>query len=594
MDLSWIISALSPGGALAENLASFEYRKQQQQMTEAVLDALVNERVLMVEAGTGTGKSLAYGLPMAAWALKSGERVVLSTGTINLQQQLVAKDLPLVSRVLGEDLEVVLLKGRANYLCRRRLDDLVKQMSLFEPGPQLAMLPMMMRWADNSTDGSRSDLDEPVPDSLWSLVCADSDACLGRKCPMINDCFVQRARDAAGRADVLVVNHHLLFADLALRMELDDWTRTAVLPPFERLVLDEAHGLEDAASAFFGSKVSRKAALGLLGSLFKSVKDQKTKPGILNNLALEYERLGGQLSYRSLAELAKYTRAAVDGAFDMLVQFSEPFLGDSPYGKLRLNRDLMIQGGWVAVGEAFRTAANQLDKLSRFMEEMLGRLESQSDDTSAAVEGRLGVKRLGKLAESFRRLTEYQEEEKGQKVQWVELGSNPSGRFVSIASAPLDLADKFKKILFNNMRTVVLTSATLTVKGSFEYQASRLGLDLLDGHSTRTLRLESPFDFSSSAVLAIPFDSPEPRDARFEQWLPNAIVRLVGASSGGALVLFTSWKLMMSSFDRSSSQLQSMGMEALCQGLAPRHKLLSRFRHNSSSVLLGPIPFGRA
>ncbi len=593
MKLSQVVPALSPGGAVSKNMESFEHRQQQQQMAQAVCDALDQDLIYMVEAGTGTGKSLAYGLPMAVWALEHEQRIVISTGTINLQQQLVAKDLPLVSRVLGKELNVVLVKGRANYLCRRRLSDQVRQINLFEPGAELAMLPLVAQWAESTTDGSRSDLDKPVPDSLWSKVCADSDACLGKKCPMISQCFVQRARNAAEDAQILVVNHHLLFADLALRTELGDWERTAVLPPFDRLVLDEAHGLEDAASAFFGSRVSRKGALGLLSSLSRAQRGDAQSSGVFHDIQQQYKAIGGQGDYGGLSSMAADARAVTDKAFDLLVEFTKEHLDKSLFGekKLRLGKELMISPGWVAVGQAFREASASLDKLAASMHRIVEEVESQSDETSATVEGRSGAKSLSRLAESFRTLTEPQEAETDDEVRWVELGSNASGRFVSIASAPLDLAEKFNEAIYDTMSSVVMTSATLTVNGSFDYQVKRLGLDLLHEHRTRTLSLDSPFDFASSAVLAVALDAPSPSDKSFETWLPDAIVQLAKASTGGALVLFTSWKLMTSAFDECLVKLESSGMEVLCQGKAPRHRLLARFRHNPSSVLFGTHSF---
>ncbi len=283
-----LAALLARGGAVDRVLDDFEERDEQRVMIESVGRAFDRQQVLLVEAGTGTGKSLAYALPAALWARRTGQRVVISTGTINLQQQLINKDLPLVLRVLGGELDFVLIKGRANYLCRRRLAERLRQQTLLQTDGLDEVHRWLADWAERSRDGSRSDLERPVPPEAWEQVCAEADACLGRRCAHREDCFFIRSRRAAEDAALLVVNHHLLFADLALRLELDDWANRAVLPAFERVVLDEGHALEDVASGFFGVQLTRTGALRTVGRVVPAAR----KGGLLAELEAELGALG--------------------------------------------------------------------------------------------------------------------------------------------------------------------------------------------------------------------------------------------------------------------------------------------------------------
>ena len=595
LDAKEIAAMIQGGGAVSQKLSGFEERPGQVQMLAAVAEAFSEDQVLVVEAGTGVGKSLAYGLPACAWALASKERVVVSSATINLQEQLVYKDLPLIREVLGGELSVVLVKGRGNYLCRRRLTDRLHQRTLVSSEFD-EILQDISAWAHETKDGTKSDLPISVPADIWELVCSDADACLGRGCPQREGCFFASARRAAEQAHVLVVNHHLLFADLALRRAKEDWKRQAILPPFTRVIIDEAHEVEDSASSFFGVRLTRMGVQRILSRLQPS----KKKGGLLRSLAREIAALGGALAEgradllvseteRTVIPQVEKTRDAYRRAFDALAGFIKE--QDAAMGpgdaRIRLTAETYTQPGWTAVREGFVQAADCASGLSKDVGRLLERLVDLTEDQGRMAEVRAGVSRTGDLAAQTRHLVS---EAADGSVRWAE-ASRKSKKRTNFQSAPLDISSLMNETLYDPMATVVHTSATLSVGGSFDFLTRRIGVSEQPPERVRTLLVDSPFDFKEQVRLGLPADLPPPDQPLFAQVLPEAVFQAVSVSGGRALVLFTSWGLMTRVYDLVRDRLAEMGLETLCQGEMPRDRLLHLFRDNESSVLFGTDSF---
>jgi len=576
-------------------LPGYEERPGQVQMLESVVEAFTDDGILAVEAGTGVGKSLAYGLPAAAWALSSGEKIVISSATINLQEQLVRKDLPLVGEVLGRGLDVVLVKGRGNYICRRRLAELADQRMLVDRNGASATFQELAEWVDSTADGSRADLPLALDERVWERVASDQDACLGRSCRYRRECFFVRARQAAEAADLLVVNHHLLFADLALRYQTDNWTRRAVLPAYRRLILDEAHGLEDAASSFFGLRLTRAGVSRILTRMLPARK----KVGLLQSLAMEIGERGGALAdgraglmfgeaRDSITPLIENTRKEYERAFDeagaLALELGAQGGGDA---RLRLVQEVYDRPEWIALREGFTKAARSAGELSDRVEHLVRRLDILSEDDGRSVEVLAWVERVKLLAEQSVRLMS---EEADGEVRWMEAGRRGRRR-IALRSAPLNVAGLLNESLFDRLKSVVLTSATLSVGGSFEYLAERIGMNLQPQERVRTRQVPSPFDYASQARLVLPVDLPAPGGPLFEQNLPRAVCQAAAVSGGRALVLFTAWGLMTRVHDMIRDRLEEMGLQTFCQGEQPRDRLLGLFRENERSVLFGTDSF---
>jgi ATP-dependent DNA helicase DinG len=554
-------------------------------------------KILAVEAGTGVGKSLAYGLPAAAFATSSGERVVLSTATINLQEQLTRKDLPVVARALGRELKVVLVKGRGNYLCRRRLAERVRQRVLLSEGGEQELLLALAAWAERGQDGTRSELPLPVSEEVWEEVCSDADACLGGRCGHRRECFFAMARQQAEQAEILVVNHHLLFADLAMRLEQEDWSKRAVLPPFSYAVLDEAHELEDAAAGFFGIRLTR---LGALRQVARLLAPGRKGGGLLLQVAAEIATLGGPLSDGralrlvqesavSVSPLAQAARRDLESAFDALAGLALRAGGEAGVGEARLRLTPAVYAGadWRVVREEFGRASGSVAALADWVDRLVTRLTDLSEEDGRILEARAGVRRLKELQFGISRLVC---EDPDPLVRWVEVPRRARGR-AAFCCAPIDVAERMNDTLLSPMKAVVLTSATLSVGESFDFFSRRIGLDRQPGERVRTLLAKSPFDYRAQARLVVPYDLCSPGDPLFEQLLPEAVFQSIAVSGGRALVLFTSWSLMSRVHELVAGRLQALGIAVLCQGQAPRDHLLRQFREDETSVLFGTDSF---
>ncbi len=597
LDPELLAEMLGQGGAVSRVLDSFEDRPGQMQMLGAVCAAFNRDQILAVEAGTGVGKSLAYGLPAALWAKQVGERVVISSGTINLQEQLVGKDLPLVSRVMGGELDVVLVKGRGNYLCRRRLSEATRQRSLFSAEDLAESLAWVAEWAETTTDGSRADLPFAAPEALWHQLCSDADACLGHRCSFRGECFFVAARARAQRADLLVVNHHLLFADLALRRELGDGNTHNILPRYRRLVLDEGHGLEDAASSFFGVRLTRVGVMRMLGRMSSPAGG---KGGLLQGLSAELAdgdgalapgraKRMGQEAQGPVAGLVKAARQSYQRAFDHMQALALELDrgGGGGDAKLRLVGEVFEHYGFAAAHEAFVAAAQTARRLAKGVERVVDRLSDLDEDEDRMAEVAAWIKRVEALAEETELVISEQPDD---MVRWVESGRKSKHR-LTLHAAPLDVSALMNESVYQTMDSVVLTSATLSVGGSFDFWSQRVGLGHQSAERVQSLVVDSPFDYATQVRLVTPTNMAAPNHPLFEQQLPEAVYQAAAASEGRALVLFTAWGLMTRVHEMVKDRLEELGLDVFCQGEQPRDRLLNCFRENEQSVLFGTESF---
>ena len=576
---------LQPEGRVARLLPGFELRPGQLQMLEAVSQALDQELVLFVEAGTGVGKSLAYGIPAAHFVRQTQKRVVISSATINLQEQLVKKDLPLLNQAFGQGLAVELVKGRNNYLCRRRLEEGRRQRLSLEDLRHQQQFELIASWAEKSSEGSFSELDfRPAPELVEQL-CSDADACLGRRCSFHRMCFFHTARRRAEKANLLVVNHHLLCAHLALKSDRERRSR-GVLPPFEHLIIDEAHELEDSASSFFGLRLTHLGCQRFFGRL-----SGRRSGGLLAALAEEIRRdtaaLGDARAERlrqasvEIGQLAEKARGQFRTAFERL----KLLLAGKKRERLRLIPESLSEPTWAEVGSLFQQAADLSRELARRLQDVCCKLALTAPEDSVALETLSWCQRAQELAG---KVDIFFAPRPDEYVRWAEAAGRNK---ILLEAAPLEVAGLLHQALYRTMKAVVHTSATLSVGGDFSFLTTRLGANLEPAERLRTLVVPSPFDFRRQALLVVPQDLPAPEKPGHEQLLEMAISRLAALSGGGTLVLFTSRALMNRLFERLRVQLEEMGLPALCQGSAPRSRLLGEFRRSGQAVLFGVDSF---
>ena len=589
-----VVATLGEQGPIAPLLGGYEDRPSQRDMAAHIADGYNEGGVVVLEAGTGVGKSFAYLVPALAWARANKERTVVSTNTINLQEQLVGKDLPLLARGLAEGDYVptfALLKGWRNYVCLARLEQAVThQQNLLEP-ERIQELMGLFAWAGRTTDGTLGDLTVAPTGEVWDEVSAEPDLCTRLRCPQFDRCFLFRARRRAAEADVVVVNHHLLSADLAVRQASDNWQEAAVLPPYQRLIIDEAHHLEDVSAAHLGVQVTSRSVRRLLGRFERSGR------GLVPALSIELSGAGDLLSRASLDVLQGHlvpalvdARRATEGLFARLATR----LGEIPGGVLRVGDDFAedpvwdqgLTGDLHAALSAFRRMRDDVELIA----DRLGAGDVTERRAQLLQEIRGVLRRLESVAEGLTQTLQAGPQE-APTVRWVERADS-RGVHVALHAVPLDLAPILRETLFDRLRTVVLTSATLAAGGDFSFLEKRTGLAIEPNPVTVREVLPSPFDYGAQCLFGVPTDLPDPRDDELghDQAVAQVVEDLAAASDGGMFVLFTSHAALR----RLASALrQGLGTRwpLLVQGEAPRDQLLRRFRESGRAILLGTDSF---
>ena len=547
----------APGGLLSKTHPAYEFRRGQLQMAQAVEGALEEKRHLIVEAGTGTGKTLAYLLPV----IRSGKRVIISTGTKNLQEQLFFKDVPALERALFPEgdrkLSVCYMKGRNNYLCRKKLFDLTDQ-PVLSGLEEIEQHRAIAAWEKTTQSGDRAELAElPEASALWHKVDARADTCLGQKCKEWEHCFITEMRRRAAESDIIIVNHHLLFADLSIKLEADGAPDAGVLPECAAVIFDEAHELEEVAGNFFGISVGNLRMDELTRDVERLLQREKLYTPQMSG-AIQSVRERSQLFFSLLP--ASEGRFAFDSRREFLEENGEEFLA--------LNQALYRLGAELEQlpqkpEEVFTLTrrAQQLQVQLRFV------MENEDPNTVFWIERR-GFR--GAPGAPARRKSSDEKHAGGRTNVFLQ-------------ATPIEVGQILRECLWSKLETSVLTSATLAVGGAFDYIRGRLGLD-----HARDLIVPSHFDYESQAILYVPPDLPDPRMPQFASEASGLIRRLLEITRGRAFVLFTSYAQMNEIYDRLLGQLE---FPMLKQGDAPKSALLEEFRLTPNAVLFGTSSF---
>jgi len=545
----------APGGVLSRTHPLYEFRRGQLQMAQAVEQALEEKRHLIVEAGTGTGKTLAYLLPV----IRSGKRVIISTGTKNLQEQLFYKDVPFLEQALygdsGSRLSVCYMKGRNNYLCRKKLYDLTDQ-PVLSGLEEIEQYRAIAAWEKNTSTGDRAELAElPEASLLWHKLDARADACTGQKCSQWERCFITEMRRRALESDIVIVNHHLFFADLAIKLQAEGAPDAGILPEAAAVIFDEAHELEDVAGNYFGISVSNLRVEDLARDIEHS---------------MQHNRL---------------LSASVSGALGSLRDRSQLFFSLLPAGEGRFafetRREFLEENGdeFIALEQSLTRLAGELEALPQKPEEIFNfvrRTQELQVQLGFALESEdrntvFWIERRGKFSPQRHRDTEKAKE-------------GFAGRqHVFLQATPIDVGPILRECLWSKLDSAVLTSATLAVGGGFDYIRKRLGME----HARESV-LPSHFDYESQAVLYVPPDLPDPRTPQFTAKAAERIRKLLEITRGRAFVLFTSYAQMNDIYQRLLGEVE---FPMLRQGDAPKSALLEEFRLTPNAVLFATSSF---
>ena len=535
-------AVFAPGGPLSAALAGFEAREGQAQMAAAVADVFTSGGILLAEAGTGTGKTLAYLVP----AILSGNRVLVSTGTKNLQEQIFFKDLPVLKDGLGIPFSATYMKGRGNYLCLHRFDT-VKESAPVRSRDEALAIEVIGEWATETETGDRAEMDD-LPDDLplWAEIAATSENCIGAECPRFGDCFVTKMRQRAAESDVVIVNHHLLCADASVRQG----AYGEVIPSCSYAIVDEAHQLEDVATQYFGRAVSNYRVDDFARDADRAIAAKQIPPG----------------------DGADALRDDVDRVRDAARRF---------FGTLQMLRfDRPGQPGSLGSESRVRVTAKTLEGAADDAAEMVRALEAVEATIALTKDLPEDAIALGHRAAAMR-----------DDVRFLTRADDPGhvfyldvrGRGVFLRSSPIDVSDIVREMLFDRMNATVLTSATLTVDGRFDYVRGRLGI-----RRAHEVRLPSEFDYKRQAILYLPKHMPDPRSPQFAAEAGREVVEILRRTDGRAFVLFTSYANLRLVHERAAAQLP---YPILVQGSAPRSALLRDFKATPNAVLFATSSF---
>ena len=590
LDPDAISRDLGPDGAIARRHDRYEDRPSQRELASTIAELYNEGGVGLLEAGTGVGKSLGYLLPALRWAAANGERTIVSTNTINLQEQLVRKDLPFLAKTLDDQpVRFALLKGWRNYLCRLRLEQArVAGNALFEDGMH-AELEGIASWAERTTDGSLSDLPVAPRAEVWDEVSAEPDICQRMRCNKYESCFLFKARREAAAADVIVVNHHLLLSDVAVRRASGNWEDSAVLPPYKRLVVDEGHHLEDSAAAHLGSTVTRRMLVRLFNRLER--KGKGLLPALIVRLSANKDLLSTasvDLVYARLAPSVEAVRDKSALLFDLL----EAYVHESGQAVVRLTDDFATHPIWRnGLALALEDTLGEIALLGEGLGLVRDRMESggRIDESVLPLlnEMRAVTKRLQGAGDGLRAALAPGPDAK--TVRWMEVKGRD--RILSVSSVPLDLAPILREDLFDRAVTTVVTSATLAADSSFHFLAARLGLT--EEAEPRTAVFPSPFAYREQALLAVPTDLPAPNvdaDGHFRA-LTRVVLDVAERADGGLFILFTSHRDVRAMASELRARACDRRWPLLVHGEEMRDELLTRFRDAGRAVLLGTASF---
>lgn len=601
-----VLSYLRPGSSISNAMEGYEERVEQIEMAAEVANAFNNDRIAVIEAGTGVGKSMAYLIPSILWAVRNSERIAVSTNTINLQEQLIHKDIPFLRENLGVDFKAVLVKGRGNYACRRRASILSSEAEyLFEDEERIEE-KALLEWIDKTKEGSRSDLNFIPRNSNWEKIVSEADLCMRAKCNFYNDCFFYQARREAASANILVANHHLLFADLAVKGEAGGYGDSGVMPPYQRVIIDEAHNMENVATEYFGETVGKRGIFLLLGRL---VGRREIRKGLLPFILTRIVKRKGHLPeafvtgtnravMEELIPAIERVRSLLSELFDFVGYFVTDRGGSGEEGerngtRARITDAMKNRDGWKDI----EAKANHFVESGRLLlksllnfeedfdalddEDVKGELEPQMLELKAYTER---LARLLSIMETF-----FFDDPEGT-VKWVDVMNRERGMTVRLKISPVSIGESMREKVYNVFKTVVLTSATLSVGRSFDFMRERVGLGF-SGMGVSEKLLESPFDFESQAFIGIPTDMPSPAEERFAEEICKLVAASLVISDGRAFVLFTSYKLLNKLHDAVKGNRLLSSYRIMKQGDEPRHALLNRFRRDKTSVIFGSDSF---
>ena len=572
---------ISKDGPLAKINENFEERLSQIELLKNIVKTFNQNKTGVFEAGTGVGKSYAYLIPSILWAVQNNERVVISTGTINLQQQLCLKDIPQAIKITGKPVKFILMKGRQNYICKRRLQDALNSKDLFENNDDLDRIA---QWQDSCDSGSKSELSFLPSESVWNRINSESDACMALRCPYYSQCFVMKVKKEASAANILVVNHHLLFADIESRLHGAGYDDAVVLPPSKRIIFDEAHGIETAATSFFSESFNRFKILKPLNLLYR--KKKNSAMGFLFSVSmLSKEEEKSFQAYQMISKIKSDLTNLETLALDLCIQENNLWLNPLTFRNFQ------------PVLSMCQTLAKDISVFTSLVLEVLDGVPEDDRDIPYFWETKVLNRRLSDYSVILNDF--FMWEEKPDKVFWLQKKNLPSDMqkddelnfYINFIETPLDIAPLMNQGIFEPMDSVVCTSATLKTGRDFSYWLRHNGLYFSDSDEVLQGEFFSPFPYKENMIFLVPKDIPFPDEPDFQIYVENVLKNLILKAKGRTLVLFTSYESLRLSYNNIFSTMLANGIKLLRQGSDDNARILKNFKDDVSSVLFATDSF---
>ena len=579
-------------GILAKEIKGFEYRKEQEEMAHYIQDAINEDRKIIIEAGTGTGKTLAYLIPAIKWAVANKKKVIIATNTINLQEQLLLKDIPLAKSIIKEDFSYVLVKGRSNYLCKRLFNELSIGRSIdietfsMEAREQIEYI---LKWGNKTKTGDKAELPFEVYPDVWELVQSTTELCLGKKCPYRKECFYMKTRIEKMEADILISNHHVFFADLNVRAETDFDSEYLILPRYDMVIFDEAHNIESVARSYFSVEVSKISFTRLLNRIYQKKNKRKKEKSALIRVedTIDEKDLEDSQQYiyllNTLKEEISILQNIGDEYFDEIRKIYETNT-EAPIRK-SLNNFEMTKSRFL---ETLRDKKDIFQsKLADFLTLMMSFnnvIDEEKEKNPEVINFNNHLKMFKAYIDSFKFINSFEDD---NYIYWLDINSKRTN--VVLTATPLNIAKKLSSVLFDNLDRLIFASATIVANGNFDYFKKSLGLDEED---CIECIIKSPFNYDEQMSVYIPTDIQDSENINaFVTDASKFILDILLKTNGKAFILFTSYTMLNQIYYSISKKLIDKGFEVFLHGDKPRSQLIKEFKEAENPILFGTTSF---
>ena len=579
-------------GILAKEIKGFEYRQEQEEMAQYIQEAINEDKKIIVEAGTGTGKTLAYLIPAIKWAVVNKKKVIIATNTINLQEQLLLKDIPLAKSIIKDEFSYVLVKGRNNYVCKRLFNELALGKNIdietfsIEAREQIEYI---LKWGNKTKTGDKAELPFEVYPDVWELVQSTTELCLGKKCPYRKECFYMKTRMEKMEADILISNHHVFFADLNVRAETDFDSEYLILPRYDMVIFDEAHNIESVARSYFSVEVSKISFTRLLNRIYQRKNKRKKEKSALIRVedTVDEKNLEDSEQYiyllNTLKEEISILKNIGDEYFDEIRKIYETNT-EAPIKKSLNNFEMTKSRFLENLREKKDIFQSKLIDFSNLMMSFNNVIDEEKDKNPEVINFNNHLKMFKAYIDSFKFINSFEDD---NYIYWLDINSKRTN--VVLTATPLNIAQKLSTVLFDNLDRLVFASATIVVNGSFDYFKKSLGLDEEDCIEAI---IKSPFDYNEQMSVYIPSDIQDSENINaFVSDASRFILNILLKTNGKAFILFTSYTMLNQIYYSISKKLKDKGFEVFLHGDKPRSQLIKEFKEAENPILFGTTSF---